>query len=166
MNKEIVRNAKSGVVRTKSGIEFPVLQGNMNTDRLIDCFENISYGLYRHEYKKNFNGKITILLGFATFQEKNDETMKNFIARRFELEERALAIRGANPHVFTYQFCSPDEFGIIGMKMTFYEGTAVYVAYLPSGTEKPYNLGFDLIKQGFRTTVSLGDEEFTFNEND
>lgn len=164
LNKEILRNAKSRVVRTKSGTEFPVLQGNMNTTRLIECFRNISYGLYRHEHQKNFQGVVQIILGFADYEDNNQEMLKKFIARRFDLEERALEIKGENPSVFTYQFCSPDEFGLIGMKMTFYGGTTVYAAYSPKGSKEPYNIGMHLINEGIPTTLTLGDEKFEFNK--
>ena len=161
--KEIIRNPKNSI-HTINGIDFPVIQGNMNTGRLFECFTNIAYGIYKHEFNQNFNGKIILFLGFTNYENPNDETLKQFIKRRFEVDETLQPLKGKNPNVFTYQFCAPDKFGLIGMKMTFYGATEIYCSYKPTDAQEPFSLGMALMKDRIHTTFTLGDEEFVFNK--
>ncbi len=42
LNKEIIKNYKNQTLNSKSGKKYPVLYGNPNYERLINCFEHIS----------------------------------------------------------------------------------------------------------------------------
>lgn len=72
--------------------------------------------------------------------------------------------KGDNPDVFKYQFSPTDKFGMIALKMTFYFGTEVYVAFNPDNKEIPFDLGMALINDGIPTVLTLGEEQFEFNK--
>ena len=159
-----MRNAKEGVVTVK-GIKFPVVFGNPDIPRLIDCFKNIAFGLYFHEHNAVFKGEVITLMGFLNYEDENRNTLVRFIRERFTLEELVLEEKGANPKVFKYQFCSPDNLGLISLKLTFYGGTEVFIAFKPDGVKSPYSLSMDLIDHGIKTIHKLNDKEFIFNHN-
>lgn len=165
LNKAVIKNHKDLVIETKRGGKFPVLYGNPDYDRLVKCFESIAYGLYFNEYKKTYTGEIKMLLGFINYNDPNNNTMIFFIKERFEVEELALEIQGENKEVFKYQFCKPDKFGLIGLKLTFYGATDVYISFLPDNSDPPFDLGMELIKKGIPTTIMLNENEFEFNKN-
>lgn len=165
LGKAILKNLKSTTIKTSAGYEFPVLFGNPDHERFLKCFEHIVYGLYYHEHQKKFAGKIKSLLGFLTYNKKDNQIFLEFIRRRFEFEDLRLDVKGSNPEVFTYQFCTPDNNGVIGFKLIFYGGTEVFGAMIPEGTEMPYNLAQDLMSSGMPVTYTLGEEEFSFNGN-
>lgn len=161
--KAIIRNAKNKTVKIE-GYEFPVCWGTPDYFRLIDCFRNIAYGLRFHEFKTVFFGDVKVLLAFVNYTSKNTNTFVKFMHKRFEMEELAEEIKGDNPEVFQYQFCKPDEFGLRSLKLTFYAGTIVYVAFQPIGTELPNNAGIEFINNGIHTVFELGDEQYEFNK--
>jgi hypothetical protein len=164
LNKAIIRNSKASIIELGKGNKFPVLYGNPDFERLIKCFENIAYGLYFHEHNESFIGNIKMLLGFLKYVDSNDDTMIKFVRRRFELEELALEIKGKNPDIFKYQFCKPDKFGLIALKLSFYKATEVFISFIPIGKSIPFDLGFELMKSGIPTVFTLKDEEFKFNK--
>jgi hypothetical protein len=71
---------------------------------------------------------------------------------------------GANPQIFRYEFLEPDEFELIALRITFYEGTNVFIAFQDVNAKKPFNLATELISSGIKTIVSFKDgSEFEFN---
>lgn len=165
LKKAILRNSKEKIVQLPSGNKYSFLYGTPDFKRLLNCFTHIAYGLYFHESGIQFNGQITVHLGFINYNEPNHNTFVKFLRRRFEVEDLALEEKGNNPHVFTYQYCKPDQLGIIALKLNFYSKTDVFIAYKPKGIETPYHIGLELINQGVPTIFTLGDEEFVFNKN-
>ena len=148
LRKVILQNSKEKIVQLASGKKYSVLHGTPDFKRLIGCFNHIAYGLYFHEYRTAFKGQISITLGFINYNDPNSNIFVKFLRRRFELEELVLEEKGKNPDVFTYQFCKPDQIGIIALKLNFYSKTDVFIAYQPEGVSTPYNIGLDLMNQG------------------
>ena len=165
LGKAIIKNLKTSTIKSTNGYEFPVLFGNPDHRRFSECFQQIAYGLYFHKHGNRFRGEVKVLLGFVTHTVKDSQTFLNFMRKRFDLEDLRLEIEGANPDAFTYQFCAPDEHGIIGFKFVFYGGTEVFGALIPHGIEKPYDLAHQLKESGIPITYTLGEEEFHFNQN-
>ena len=165
LNKAVIRNSKELIIEAKNGLKFPVILGNPDYQRFVKCFENIAYGLYFNDYKKSFKGKIRMLLGFVKYEAPDSNTFISFLKKRFEMDELALDIKGDNPEVFKYQFCKPDKFGLIGLKLTFYGATDVFISFLPEDKKEPFDLGLFLLDKGLPITFTLGDEEFEFNKN-
>lgn len=166
LNKQILRNLKYTTIKTLDDKFTIAAIGHPNYERLEDCFKNISYGLFFNQFKTQFVGEIQMILGFIEYVDNTTQTLKKFIKRRFEVEKVLLdEINGDNPKVFYYQFCKPDENGLIALKMVFYEQNEVFVSFKPDKSVIPFNLIFELMKSGIQTTLTLGDEKFTFNKN-
>lgn len=161
--ESILRHPKLLLTKTKSGKEIPIIIGQPDFNRLIKCFEQISHGLFFHEYGYSFAGEIKIIIAFTINTEHNDSESIRLIRKTFENDVRKLKISGNNPKVFKYQFCIPDDYGIIAMKMTFYENSEVYVAYKPEGKKVPFDLIFALENNGFPTTIVKDGDKFEFN---
>ena len=165
IEKEVLRNRKVKKVQLKDGNHTLIAIGNPNYKRLTRCFRLIAYGLFYHEFKQSFQGQIKVLIGFIDYTDKNEQTFKQFIKRRFELEDKLMQpLKGNNPEVFTYQFHSPDEYGIHGLRTTFYGASEVYYAFIPSKSIIPENIVFSFYKAGIPTIISLGNENFEFNK--
>jgi hypothetical protein len=165
LKKAISRNQQDLTIRNEKGIAYSVNVGSPDYPRLVNCFESIIYGLYYHEYNHPFEGEIRMLMSFIKYQDENTNTHLALIKKMYSEEKLALEVKGANPEVFKYQFCSPDEFGIIGVKLTFYSGTKIYAGLLPKGLPKPYDLTHQLIQNGFYTIIKHGDKEFIYNKD-
>ena len=69
------------------------------------------------------------------------------------LKNKASFIRGANPEVFKYQFSKADQFGLLTLKMTFYEGTIVFAGFKNDDSTTPFDLTTQLILDGMKVTV-------------
>jgi hypothetical protein len=104
-----------------------------------------------------------MIIGFLSYTDHNYQTLSEFIKKRFETEKLRQEIEGENPEVFIYQFCSPDENKIIGLRMVFYQGAEVYVSYKSDSTVEPYDLVGNLIEKGVKVKFDLDGESFIFN---
>lgn len=166
INKAVMRNAKSIEIESNTGKKYPVLLGNPDVGRLIKCFEFIAYGLYYHEYKHSFKGNIRILPGFIKYEEKNTNTLIELLRHKIEVEEITTGKKGDNPAVFQYEFCEPDKFGIIALRIVFYGATDVYIAFQPESSEEPFDLSIALMNAGIHTTVNIKGQTFEFNKED
>ena len=160
----ILKKNKSFFFKNDTKKNFPITQGIPDVQRLIKCFEHIAYGLYFHKFQKIFDGEVKVLLGFILYDDDNSQTLVDFIKEKFAIEELALQIEGVNKEVFTYQFSKEDEHGIVGLKLVFYEGADVFIAFVPNNVNTT-NLGVELVKQGIKTVFTLGDKEFVFNKD-
>lgn len=161
--KSVIRNPKIALIRTHEEKEFAIIFGNPDFKRLLKCFEHIAYGLFYNEFSDSFNGKIRMILGFINYTDPYMQTLVKFMQNRFDLEELALEIKGKNPDVFTYQFCDPDKFGLIGLKLTFYRSSEVYISFHPEGTKEPFDLGIEFMRSGIPTIIKLDGKEYRFN---
>lgn len=164
LNKEVIKNFKHQTIKSKSGRKYPVLYGNPNYDRLVNCFEHIAYGIYFHEFGDCFDGDVKMLLGFISYNDKNTQTMVEMVKEKFRIDEISKDIKGENPSIFKYQFFEPDQFGLIGMVMTFYEGTEAFVAFLPKNSKEPFDLSLSLLNAGIPTLIEVGNKTFEFNK--
>lgn len=124
----VMQNAKSINVKTVSGEIFPILTGKPNVERLKKCIDYISQGLYFKEFGQRFTGKITVIFEFVKYRDSSiDEIRANFL-NIYEKEAGLYPVKGANPKVFFYQMTTPNKFGIVGLRMTFFEGTHFLVS--------------------------------------
>ena len=48
------------------------------------------------------------------------------------------------------------------MKLVFYGGLEVYLAFIPEGAEQPTHIGFELLAHGIKSVVTLGDKAYVF----
>ena len=166
LNKQILRNLKYASYKTIEDKFTIVAMGNPNYERLEECFKSISYGLFFEQFQSKFVGEIRMILGFIDYKDNNTQTFKSLIKKRFEVEKVLLEnIQGENPQVFYYQFCKPDENGLIAMKMVFYEKNEIFVCFKPNESSIPFDLAFALMKTGTKTTFTIEDEKFVFNKD-
>lgn len=152
---KILRDPEEFIVKTKSGIHFPLILGHPDYERMITCFKYISLGLYFHEFRSRFNGECKLLLEFIKYKDDTTEKLKEVINYKYRLESKDWQIKGANPEIFQYQFGKPDIFGLFPLKMVFYEGAVVYVSFVPKNSKIPFDLGMELINNGIKTIVKL-----------
>lgn len=84
--------------------------------------------------------------------------------KRFETEPNKPKREGTNPEIFRYEFLEPDEFRLIPLRMTFYDGTSVFVAFQGTDDKEPRNLITELIHSGVKTIVTFKNiSAFEFN---
>jgi len=165
IEKQILRNHRLQKIKTPDNNFRMISVGNPNFERLSDSFRHIAYGMYFHEFKKRFEGKIDMLFEFLEYTDDNIQTLKTFLKKRFLVENKLnKEIQGDNPAVFYYQFHEPDEFGLIALKMVFYGTAEVYLSFASTDSKEPFDLTWKFIESGINTTLNLGDENFIFNK--
>lgn len=163
LEKAVMRNAKTFVLNSNKS-KFVVSQGSPDYHRLVNCFENIAAGLFFKEFNKVFNGEFKMFFGFLKYADEDTNTFVKFARERWNIDSHKYPVKGDNPEVFRYQFADADEFGIIGLKMLFYQGSEIYLAFLPHDKGKPFNLGMHMMAQGVHTILTVDDKEFEFNK--
>ncbi len=105
-----------------------------------------------------------MLMGFINYNDEKTQTMTKMVKEKFKIDEIPKSIKGENPMIFKYQFYEPDRFGLIGMIMTFYEGTEIFVAFKPKDSEEPFDFAMSLLNGGIHTFIEVGDKIFEFNK--
>jgi hypothetical protein len=140
-----------------------IIWGTPDVVRLIHCFEHIAYGLHRYHFKRNFSGRVSVMLGYIYYKQHNPRTWTEFIRDRAEIDLKDQPKLGSNPDVFYYQLSTPDQFGLYMMRLCFYGGLQVHVTFAPEGSRPPQNIAVALIERGVRTVISLADKKFEFN---
>ncbi len=154
--KSIFKDPKAFLIHTDKG-DFPLIQGSPHYERMVKCFEHIAYGLFYHEFKQVFDGECRVFLGFLKYHDENMEKTKTLIRKLYDIESVDWTFKGKNPSVFRYQFGTPDQFGLIPLKFTFYEGTEIFVAFKPKDKQFPSDFAMKLITSGVKTIVRLSD---------
>ncbi|MGD0021495.1 MAG: hypothetical protein ABSC54_04255 [Smithellaceae bacterium] len=109
--------------------------------RFLRASTHMAQGLYFHHYGRKFEGKCSIFADFmlqyetkgAVKSNYNQHTVAQIVKPHFDQERRY----GSNPTVFTYSVLPPDNSGIIGARMQFFEASNIYVAYIPHDILRP-----------------------------
>lgn len=161
---KVISEYKEIFVRTNEGLVFPLLSGKPNMIRLLKCFDQIVHGLYYHEYQKVLIGETRTIVNFVEYNSPNTDTLRRFIQARFAKESDQYPKKGHNPTVFYYQIVPPDQFGLILFKLTFYEGTDVFVCVKDDRGNEPFDLSMKFIEGGIRTSIEFEGTEYIFND--
>ena len=140
-----------------------VIWGTPDVERLRRCFDHIGHGLYFHHFRKRFEGEITVVLGYLFHSEHNAKTWIELVEARTELELKDKPSFGSNPDVFYYQVTEADQFRRFAMRLAFYGGLRVYLAFRPKDAAQPGNLVTELIAGGIQTEVTLEERSYVFN---
>jgi hypothetical protein len=106
---------------------------------------------------------VRLHLGYLQNSEKNPANFTKFLKHRAELELKGRERFGCNPSVFFYQVAAPDTFGLLLMKMCFFEGADIFASFGPEGVVAPGHLGMMLIESGVKSYVTLEDKVYEFN---
>lgn len=161
--EEVFLKKKTYPIKLTENEFIDFIWGTPDYERLNRCFQQIAYGLYLHHFKKRFKGTIKVIMGHVVSKEPNPETFKQFIKHRFDVDLRDKEKTGENKDIFYYQFIDPDDYGLIALKMCFYEGVDVYMSLIPEGTQMPSNLVIELMNRGIKTIVNLEGKSYEFN---
>ena len=140
-----------------------ILWGTPDVDRLKRCFEHIAHGLHWHHFGRHAPGLVKVHLGFLAYHEARAGTFNAFIARAIERDLEGKERLGSNPDVFSYEVTAVDQQGCYAMRLRFYGGLQVFLAFTPT-TERPFHLGWMLVEKGLTTVFKVGDDRFVFNE--
>ena len=160
----LMKDPQNKTIRNSKGHVFPIVVGRPHFDRLRTCFHHVSCGLYYHKFNRVFDGQCHIIMDFITYEDAEAEKYKLLCRKRFEMEPNQPKREGNNPEIFRYEFVAPDEFGLIALRMTFYEGASVFVAFQGKEATEPRNIITELIRSGVKTVVTFKDgSEFEFN---
>lgn len=160
---QIIKNAESIYVNDGNGNMIPVLKGQPDIERLKSCFELIAYGVYFAEYNSTFKGKVDVVPDFMIHETKNQESFIKLLEYSFEKDKSKLLRKGENSDIFYYQFTEPDKFGLISLKLTFYENINVYIAMKPEGHKEPFDLAMAIANRGGKTIFKFDDKTVEFN---
>jgi hypothetical protein len=106
---------------------------------------------------------VKVLVGYLIEKEHNKQQFVMWVRDRAELDLAGKPKVGSNPAVFYYQVSDPDQFGLYLIRLCFYGGLPIYIAFIPEGSNPPSNLVGLLIEGGIRTVVTLGDKVYEFN---
>jgi len=161
--KAIARNAKDYFFKVDERATLFFSVANPDYKRFVRCFENIAAGLYFHEFKAVFSGRIVMHFGFVNYEKKDHNTFVSFLRNKFIQETNGSELKGNNREVFAYGFSPIEENSIKCLKLLFYESADVYLAFIPDGIPQPSNIATELINKGVQTTITLGEKEFRFN---
>jgi hypothetical protein len=161
---EALKNQKVELLELGPNKFIDVIWGTPDYARLFGCFDHIARGLHFHEFGKRFVGSTKPLIGYTCETESNPLEFKRLIKDKVTAELSGKQRIGANPDIFTYQFTDPDQFGLFLVHLQFYGGMDVYVGFIPESTEPPPNLAAELIRLGIQTTISDGENTYTFNK--
>jgi hypothetical protein len=154
---------KHFVVKYEKNAYVELIRGTPDYERLNTCFDQIARGLHRYHFGTRFQGITKVILGYIVHAEPYPKTFGEFLKHRFEIDLRGKPMCGANPRVFYYQFSERDQIGVFSLKMCFYEGAEIFVAFQPDGVKVPANLGMMLMEGGFKTIVELEGKKYEFN---
>jgi hypothetical protein len=162
---QVFKTRKHYEVQLDENRYIEVIWGTPDSHRLHRCFDQIVRALYFHHFGAKFDGRVVSLLSNLTPSDKEAKELYRFLRDRAALDLRNKERYGANQDVFYYQVTDPDQFGLRLFHVCFYGGVQIYSSLLPSGTEQPYHLGLAMALEGFRTTITLGDEKCEFNKD-
>jgi hypothetical protein len=140
-----------------------VIWGTPDHERLMQCFEAVSYGIMFSELGEPFMGRFKAFLGHLRYSDPNSAEFARFIKDRIDLDMQQRPKIGQNQEVFFYQVSSEDRFGLSSIRMCFYGGIEIFMAVIPDGREVQPDIGMLLISKGMKTILTLGDKEYEFN---
>ncbi|WP_143305828.1 hypothetical protein [Chitinophaga vietnamensis] len=150
---------------TADGAKFPIIIGRPNIERLHSCFLHIASGLYYYKFAKVFKGECNLIMDFVTYQDSKTEAFKLLCRKLFQIDIENLNSEGNNPDIFNYRFLEPDQFGLIALRLTFYGGANVFIAFKGEDAKEPYDLISASIDSGIETIIHFDDgSKFEFNK--
>lgn len=165
LDNVLARRKTVQTIQLNSNKFIDVIWGTPNVARLNNCFEHIARGIYHSHFGVRFQGRVQILLGYLFHDEPDAKTWVEFIHDRSELDLQGKPCLGQNPDVFYYQVTDYDEHGLFMMRLCFYGGLNVYVAFLHSASNPPANLTMAFMGMGIKTVLTLGEKSYEFGTN-
>jgi hypothetical protein len=129
-------SAAAPVTAVADGVPENTLMMKVDNHRFLRSLDHVARGLYRHVYRQRFQGRCSIFPDFLLYADSAESLEMNerntFVLKAIRPHFDQLPHSGQNPSVFNYAFMAPDENGRIALRMQFYSGSNVYVAFLPN----------------------------------
>ncbi|MCW7490871.1 hypothetical protein [Leptospira meyeri] len=122
LTKRVFANSKDTVYLGESTKSILI-----EKERFVEYLSGIAYGLYRHEFEKNYEGHWYIHVDF----QYKDETIKSTLSepelklRNFFRSTKFPILKGDNPEVFKYSYFKDNE--KVMFKIELYENTCIYL---------------------------------------
>lgn len=158
-----LRERKTVTINLDNNKFLSAIVGTPDAARLSRCFEHVVRGLHFHLHGSALRGRVRPCLGFVVAPNADGRTFTRYIRDKVDSELEGVAPIGHNPGVFFFQVTAPDLFGHYLYRLCFYGSAQVYVAVQPEGAPDAHHLGFELMKLGIPTTLSLGERKYRFN---
>lgn len=162
LDQVVVERKAVHQIQSGGNLFYEVIWGTPDVHRLKRCFTHIGFGLHQHHFHTRFSGHIEVLLGYLFHSDHNAKTLVEFIRDRAAIDLEGKPRFGSNQDIFFYQVAAPDQFNLSLMKLVFYGGLEVYLAFIPESVSRPTHLGFELLAHGVKLVISLGDKAYTF----
>jgi hypothetical protein len=159
----VLKDARELTIKNSNGTAFSVIAGTPNLVRIKKCIEQISCGLYYYEYGKQFKGEFRVVYDFVKYEDDNINKLIPYFHDVYKKAANTYPIKGDNSEIFAYQITPPNEFGIIGLKLSFFEGTHFFVSLQFENSPEPFDLGFKMIEEGYKTTIKFDGKNYDFN---
>lgn len=140
------------------------LVGNPDIGRLNKCVECIAMGLYYHDYREIFKGKLRCFYDFLYTTDKNHETLKKFIKAKIPKEINSDK-KGDNPQIFYYQWGDIDNIGLFCLKLCFYDNAIIYITFIRENINIENNFVYQIMKICDKVILNVDDKEFKFSGN-
>jgi hypothetical protein len=159
-----VFKTKNEKVVTDGNVLHKFTWGTPDAARLIQCFDCIARALHYSHFARRFKGQVKPHLSYLLHDDPTPRNFTAFVTHRAEIDLRGKPTIGANPDVFCYQVTDKDENGLYLMRLCFYEGLTIHISFMPKGTVLPFNLGVQMMNDGFKTVIELEGQEYVMNE--
>jgi hypothetical protein len=163
LDKVIIKRKSVKIVEVSENKFLEVIWGTPDIERLNLCFNHIARALYYHHFGHRFYGDVKTHLGFLFHYDANAKTLAEFIKDRSAIDLANKPLMGSNPDVFYYQVTDFDEFGLFMMRLCFYGGVHIYIAFIHAESNPTYRLEQHLQNLGVRTIYTLGEKTYEFN---
>lgn len=120
----------------QDGTAIRTLMVSVDNQRFLGSLDHIAKGLYFHKFGHRHLGRCSILPDFmlfgdglkgVTLNDRNNQVV-SLVRPAFD----SLSEEGENPEIFRYAFMLPDTQGRVAARMKFFDGSAVYVTYVPA----------------------------------
>ena len=98
-----------------------------------------------------------------TTKKKIAANFTKFIRHKTDIELKEAEIFGKNRDIFCYQFTEKDEHGLFSLKLCFYGGIDIYIAFRPEDVQVPANLTTELMNRGIKTFINVQGKLYEFN---
>jgi hypothetical protein len=123
-------------VENNCGTPIPASLAKIDYQRFLRAMDRVVRGIYFHHFGTRFTGRCSIFNDFMLQYSSPDGALQNHQNHQIAMQLRAyfdnVKELGANPEVFCYAALPPDERGLIGCRLKFFEHSSVFVAYIPA----------------------------------
>lgn len=123
--------ASAPVTAVNGAVALDTLMVKVDNRRFLRALDHVARGLFRHEFRQRFEGRCSILPDFMLFAERQMNERNAYALGQVKPAFDSQLPKGSNREVFNYTFLPRDDQGKVALRMQFYRGSNVYVAFHP-----------------------------------